>query len=62
MTDADRKSQLIKVWLDRPEEERTDTGILLFYLWLEEHHPELLVPGHGYPYQHLKVDLTGHDN
>jgi hypothetical protein len=62
MTEADRRAQLITLWLERPEEERTDTGILFFYQWLEEHHPELLKRGSGDPYQYLKADLTGHLN
>lgn len=62
MSDADRRARLIELWLRRPQEERTDTGILLFYKWVEENHPELLKRGSGDPYQYLKVDLTGHLN
>jgi hypothetical protein len=43
----------------RPSEQRTETGVLLFYGWLEQHHPELLPTGQGDPYQHLKSDLSG---
>ena len=60
MTDADRRSKLIELWLERPEEEHTDTGMLNFFHWLVEHHPELLKHGTRDPYQYLKVDLTGH--
>jgi len=63
MTDADRRAQLIRLWLERPEEERaTETGPLLFYHWVEKNRPDLLAHGKGDPYQHLKVDLTGHLN
>lgn len=63
MTDADRRSQLLTIWLERPEEERAaETGPLNFYLWVTEHRPDLLVTGRGDPYQHLREDLTGHFN
>jgi hypothetical protein len=39
--------------------EQTETAALLFYRWLEQHHPELLPRGQGDPYQHLRVDLEG---
>ena len=44
MSDAatEESARLIELWLRRPQEERTDTGILLFYKWVEENHPELL--------------------
>ena len=41
-------------------EERTETGVLLFYAWLEKYHRELLPKeNQGDSYQHLKADLTG---
>lgn len=61
--DGERRAQLLAIWLERPEDERTpQTGILNFYLWLTENRPDLLVKGKGDPYQHLVVDLTGHAN
>lgn len=52
-----RVRQLFEV---RYAEERTETGVLLFYAWLKKHHPELLPKEKQRdPYQHLKVDLTG---
>jgi hypothetical protein len=63
MTDAERKRRLLELWMERPEEEHAaETGPLLFYQWVQEHHPELLVTGHGDPYQHLRVDLIGDTN
>jgi hypothetical protein len=44
----------------RYAEERTETGVLLFYAWLEKYHRELLPQQkRGGPYQYLKVDLEG---
>jgi hypothetical protein len=62
MTDSARREQLLKLWLERPVEERTDTDIVIFYRWLQENHPDFLKKGHGDPYQHLRVDVTGHAN
>jgi hypothetical protein len=63
MTDADRRAQLLAIWLERPEDERTaETGIMNFYLWVRKYRPNLLVTGKGDPYQHLRNDLAGHIN
>ena len=63
MTDADRRAQLIALWLERPSEERTDeTGIVNFYKWVKDNRPDLLKSGAGDPYQHLRNDLTGNAN
>ena len=51
-----RVRQLFEV---RCSDERTETGVLLFYAWLEKHYPNLLSAGPEDPYQHLKVDLAG---
>ena len=53
----ERVRQLFEV---RYAEERTETGVLLFYAWLEKYHRELLPQQKsGDPYQYLKVDLEG---
>src|SRR6516165_2853472 len=53
----DRVRQLFEV---RYDEERTETGVLLFYAWLEKYDRELLPQQkRGDPYQYLKVDLEG---
>jgi hypothetical protein len=62
MNDIDRRARLLALWMERPEDERTDTGIVNFYQWMEEHHPDLLRRGSGDPYQYLKADLTGYVN
>ena len=38
---------------------RDETGVLLFYAWLENYRRDLLPTGPGDPYEHLKMDLTG---
>ena len=41
-------------------EELTETGVLLFYRWLEKYHPELLVrKEQDDPYEHLRMELQG---
>jgi hypothetical protein len=63
MTDADRRAQLIALWLERPEVERTyETGPLNFYQWVRDNRPDLLVDGPGDPYQRLRNDIFGDAN
>ena len=38
---------------------RDETGVLLFYAWLEKYRRDLLPTGPGDPYEHLKMDLKG---
>ena len=58
--EAVRVARVRKLFEARFAEERTETGVLLFYAWLEKYHRELLTKERqGEPYQHLKVDLTG---
>ena len=55
-----RVARVRQLFEARFAEERTETGVLLFYAWLEKYHPELLPRRkQGDLYQHLKVDLTG---
>ena len=58
-TEAVRRVRVRQLFQARPFEQQTETAALLFYRWLEQHHPELLPRGQGDPYQHLKVDLEG---
>ncbi len=53
-----RQARVRQLWQARSSKERTATGVLIFYGWLDEHFPELLPQGKGDPYQHLKVDLA----
>jgi len=63
MTDAERRAQLLALWIEHPAHEHTsETGILNFYHWVSENRSELLVTGKGDPYQHLCGDLAGHIN
>lgn len=58
--EAVRVARVRQLFEARFAEERTETGVLLFYAWVKKHHPELLPnEKQGDPYQHLKVDLTG---
>ena len=64
MTDADRRSELLALWSERPEEELTfETGPLNFYHWVKANRPDLLVDGPGdYSYQRLRTDIFGNAN
>ncbi len=63
MRDADRRAELLQLWLQLPEEERTyETGPLNFYQWVKNNRPDLLVNGPGDPYQRLRNDLFGNAN
>ena len=58
-TEALRKARVRQLFQARPAEDYSETGVLLFYAWLEKYHPELLPNGRGGAYPHLKVDLHG---
>lgn len=64
MTDADRRAQLLELWLALPEKERTyETGPLNFYQWVRDNRADLLVDGPGdIAYQVLRNDLFGNAN
>jgi hypothetical protein len=58
--EAVRVARVRQLFEARFAEERTETGVLLFNVWVKKHYPELLPKEkQGDPYQHLKVDLTG---
>ena len=53
----DRVRQLFRM---RSSEELTETGVLLFYRWLQKYHPELLLrKKRNDSYQHLRMELEG---
>jgi hypothetical protein len=48
--DAQRRQELRRLWLERPETKRSDHDLLLFHGWVEPHRPELLkAREHGDP-------------
>lgn len=58
--EAVRVARVRQLFLALPTEEHSETGVLLFFHWLEQHHPELLPKTKpGDPYRHLKADLQG---
>lgn len=57
--EAVRGARVRRLFEEIPLEDRSENGVLLFYGWLYQHHPELLPKGLGDLYQHLKVDLSG---
>jgi hypothetical protein len=59
MKDAERRAQLIPLWLQRPAGKRTETDVLVFYGELTRTRPDLL-HGAGDQYQQLQSDLCGH--
>ena len=58
-SEAVRVARVRQLWQVRAPKQRTETELLIFYEWLEQHYPDLLKRGQGDPYQHLKVDLNG---
>ena len=60
MKDAERRAELMKLWLQHPLEKRTENDLLAFHGWLEQNRRELLKRGHGDPYHCLSFDLAGH--
>jgi hypothetical protein len=57
--EAVRRTRVRQLFEARPSEERTETGVLLFYRWLHQHYSELLPEEKGDQYEHLRVDLKG---
>lgn len=58
--DAARRRQVRELFLSLPNEERRgETAVLKFYVWLREHHPELLSHRKSDdPYLELMSELT----
>lgn len=52
----ERVRQLFDAYASVPHDE---TGVLLFYAWLEKYRRDLLPTRPGDPYEHLKMDLLG---
>ena len=59
MKKADRDREVLRLWLDRPEDKRSAGDILTFCGWLVKHRGELL-DYYGDPYRGLKVTLSDH--
>lgn len=55
-----RRERVRQLFRMRLTEELTETGVLLFYRWLQKYHPELLLrKKRNDPYQHLRMELEG---
>ena len=60
LTEKVRRLRVRQLFEARPSDGQTETGVLIFFCWLKQYHPELLPQGkHGDAYQHLKSDLNG---
>lgn len=57
--EALRQARVRQLFQARMSDVQTETGVLLFYVWLRKHCPQLLPSGPGDRYEHLRVDLTG---
>jgi hypothetical protein len=55
--EAERLRRLIRLWLARPENNRTEKDLVVFYRWLEENRPELLKRHDDDEYRQLEADL-----
>ena len=59
-SDVVRRERVRQLFRMRLPEELTETGVLLFYRWLQKYHPELLLRKNRIdPYQHLRMELEG---
>jgi len=59
-SDLVRRERVRQLFRMRLPEELTETGVLLFYRWLQKYHPELLLrKNRNDPYQHLRMELEG---
>jgi hypothetical protein len=57
--EAVRQARVRQLFEARSSNEHTETGILLFYGWLQRHHPKLVPTEQGDPYENLKIELQG---
>ena len=61
MKDDECQIALVRLWLDRSEDKRTEDRLMGFQGWLQRNRPELLSKRHfGDSYQNLKSDLRSH--
>lgn len=60
MKKAEREIELIRLWLSRPQVERTPNDVLFFYAEIQQNFSHLLRGMHGDPYQSLKSVLRNH--
>jgi len=61
MKKVNRESELIRLWLRRPEDHRTMNDVLMFYGEIHSTRPELLGEERfGDPYQQMKSTLRAH--
>jgi hypothetical protein len=59
MKDAERRAQLVSLWLKRPVGKRTDQDVFIFCMELHQTHPHLL-HGPGDECNQVRVDLHGY--
>lgn len=57
--EANRWIRVRQLFEARPSEERTESGILFFFAWLDKNYPDLLPRGPGDKFDRLKTDLKG---
>jgi len=57
MKNEERISRIRQLWVQRAEDKRSESDVLMVHGELTREHPELLNGGHGDSYQHLKSDL-----
>jgi hypothetical protein len=59
-SEALRRARVRQLFETLQSTELTETGVLLFYRWLDKYHPELLVgKEQDDPYEHLRMELEG---
>lgn len=60
MKKAEREAELIGLWLQRPQGNRTPNDVLAFYGYVQQNFAHLFYGMHGDPYQSLKSVLRNH--
>jgi len=50
----------VDLWLQRPDERRTESDVVAFYREMEEKHPNLLRRWYGDAFRGLTLDLARH--
>lgn len=61
MKKQQREPELVRLWLLRPPEQRTENDVYVFCGWVQQNYPDLLGPQRlGDPCQQLKLTLRRH--
>lgn len=60
MKNSEREPEIIRLWLERPEDKRTWNHLQVFEQWLRDNRSDLLPVGSATPYSMLGSILRHH--